>query len=43
MAPLFIFFVIFFLSCSLSDDNGAVAETGSFSIMLLPVGCTTNY
>ncbi|PKU30168.1 rna-directed dna polymerase from mobile element jockey-like [Limosa lapponica baueri] len=25
------------------DDNGAPEEPGSFSIVLLPVGCTTNY
>lgn len=30
MASLFFFCNFFFLSCSLSDDNGAVAETGSF-------------
>lgn len=42
----FVFFVYvcdFFFSCSLSDDNAAVEETVSFSIMLLPVGYTTNY
>lgn len=44
----FVFFVFvcdffFFFSCSLSDDNAAVEEIVSFSIVLLPVGCTTNY
>lgn len=40
---LSVFFPILFIFFSLSDDSAAAEETVSFSIVLLPVGCTTNY